>query len=198
MLLMMAGTCPIAILMGSAMLRRESPWGEWVVNWVITGVVSCAGGVTFFWLAASIWLFSWGPYPASWSGVSDYILGSMLGVALLSFGPVMAVAIASPDAALVSAPLSLLNPPAHPPPSVPSPNPPTVPLNPNPDSAQDGSSLDTGRKSTGPSHYRELFLERDPRVDLPESHTLVEREDRLIGRVAAGLNRPEPVLLGVT
>ncbi len=54
MLLMMAGTCPIAILMGSAMLRRESPWGEWVVNWVITGVVSCAGGVTFFWLAASI------------------------------------------------------------------------------------------------------------------------------------------------
>ena len=108
MLLMMAGTCPIAILMGSAMLRRESPWGEWVVNWVITGVVSCAGGVTFFWLAASIWLFSWGPYPASWSGVSDYILGSMLGVALLSFGPVMAVAIASPVAALVSAPLSLL------------------------------------------------------------------------------------------
>ena len=44
----MASTCLIATPLTSAMLKRELSSISWVVNWVISGVASCAGGVVIF------------------------------------------------------------------------------------------------------------------------------------------------------
>ena len=42
------GACMIATVLSSAILKRELTGLTWIVNWAITGVVSCVGGVGLF------------------------------------------------------------------------------------------------------------------------------------------------------
>ena len=108
----MVGTCPIATLLGSVLLKRELSSIRWIVHWVMTGVVSCIGGVAIFYLVLALWVVAQGSYPADpvervgYAGFT--ILVGMIGWFGLSLVFGIAIAIGSTVVALVSAPLSLL------------------------------------------------------------------------------------------
>lgn len=57
-IVMIVGTCPIAALLGRALLKPDLSSISWSVNWVITGVASSAGGVAIFWLVVLVWGFA--------------------------------------------------------------------------------------------------------------------------------------------
>ena len=103
-----ACTSLIATFLASVTLRRGLSSIRWTVNWIITGVASCTGAIASLYLALFFWWALQQPAPSSWSGVPDYVWDSILGLALVSMGPVMMAAIGSSFVALVSAPLSLL------------------------------------------------------------------------------------------
>ena len=107
-LMMMAGTCPIATLLGYALLKRELSPIRWIVNWVITGVASVMGGVAIFWLGFALWM-STQELPPAWSNpiyaVGIFLILLWLGASLY-FGVV--IAIESAVVAILSAPVSLL------------------------------------------------------------------------------------------
>ncbi len=103
-----ACTCLIATLLGSAMLKRELSSIRWVVNWVMTGIASCVGGVVIFYLTFLL-LAAWQwPYPSSWSDLPLSVAGLLLVLAWISLGPAIQVATGSTVVALLSAPLALL------------------------------------------------------------------------------------------
>ena len=103
-----AFTCPISTLMGVAMLKRQLPSLHWVANWVITGVASCVGTIGIIYLTLLFWVFVLAPPPSSLSNPVHMILGLLLGLALVSMGPLIEVGIGSLAVATVTAPLSLL------------------------------------------------------------------------------------------
>ena len=111
MLLMMVGTCPIAILLGSVMLTHELSSIRWIFNWVITGVASSTGGVAIFWLIAALLMMLQGLHPVAFSNLG-YVIGIIMWVIFsgvmgsLFFG--ILIAIESALVALLLAPLSLL------------------------------------------------------------------------------------------
>ncbi len=103
-----ACTSLIATFLANVMLRHGLSSIRWVFNWVITGVASCTGAIAILYLTL---FFRWAlqqPAPSSWSGVPDYIWDSILGLLLVSMGPVMMAFIGSTVVALVSAPVALI------------------------------------------------------------------------------------------
>ncbi len=50
LIVLMVVVCPIAALLGSALLKRELAARRWIVNWVITALASSAVGVAILWL----------------------------------------------------------------------------------------------------------------------------------------------------
>ena len=109
-----AGSLLIAILSGSALLNRKSSI-RWLVDWVVTGAASCAGGAAVFGLIVSVrWtvgLLEWMQTTQSYE--SPFILVGFALMGVLS-GGVAAVAFAvligtvSAMLALLLAPLALL------------------------------------------------------------------------------------------
>ena len=106
-----ACTCLIGTPMASAMLRRELSSIRWVVNWVITGVASCVGGIAIFYLALFFWVSLLLPTPFALSSPISFaesvLFGTLIG---LGFSLVIGtlIAIESAVVALLLAPLSLL------------------------------------------------------------------------------------------
>ena len=106
-----ACTCPITALLGSAILKRELSSIRWVVNWMITGVASCAGGVaifhmTGFFLVGLILPFN-STLPSPTYFVTSVLVAMLIGLGFaLIIGTV--IAIESAVVALLLAPLSLL------------------------------------------------------------------------------------------
>ena len=104
----MVFTCPIATLLGVAMLKRELSSVHWVANWVITGVASCVGTIGIIYLTFVFWAFVLTPPPSSFSNPIVFVGGFLLGLALISMGPLIEVGVGSLAVALVTAPLALL------------------------------------------------------------------------------------------
>ena len=115
LILYIACTCLVATLLSSALLKRELSSIRWVVNWVITGVLSCVGGLAVFYvvlpslIALYDLVFYWLPfYPRSWYSMPQLFVGIVFAWFwfVLALGP--KIAIASTMAALLSAPVSLV------------------------------------------------------------------------------------------
>ena len=111
MMLIMIGTCPIATLLGSALLKPGLSASSWIGNWVITGVASSVGGVAFFCLDYVLWRLWLGLPPQALSNLLTIIIGLMLTilaglVPFIIFG--ILISIESAAVALLLAPLSLL------------------------------------------------------------------------------------------
>ena len=110
-----AGSFLIAILLGSALLNRKSSSIRWLVDWVITGAASCAGGAAVFVLTLQVrWtvgLLEWLQTTRSYE--SPFILFGVALISVLSGGVVALVVavlmgIGSAMVALLLAPLALL------------------------------------------------------------------------------------------
>ena len=102
----------IALPLGSAMLKRELSTIRWVVNWMITGMASSAGGVAIFYP-----IFFFGdallrPTPLALSDpiffVADLLGGSLIIGLAFSLVVGTVIGIESAAVALLLAPLSLL------------------------------------------------------------------------------------------
>ena len=104
--------CLIALPLGGAMLKRELSSIRWVVNWMITGVASSAGGVAIFYP-----IFFFGdallrPTPLALSDpiffVADLLGGTLIIGLAFSLVVGTVIGIESAAVALLLAPLSLL------------------------------------------------------------------------------------------
>ena len=106
-----ACTCLIATPLCSVMLNRELSSIRWVVNWMITGVASCVGGVATFYLILILWLSLLRPTQFALSSPISFAENLLFGMLVaLGFSLVIGKLIAMESAvvALLLAPLSLL------------------------------------------------------------------------------------------
>ncbi len=110
-----AGSLLIATLLGSALLNRKSSSIRWLVDWVMTGAASCAGGAAVFVLILTVrrilGLLEWMQTMKSYESPA-FLFGAVIG-AFIAGGVValvyaVLIAIESAVVALVLAPLSLL------------------------------------------------------------------------------------------
>ncbi len=111
-LLVMAGTCPTATLLGSALLKPGLSARSWVGAWVQTGVLSSLVGVAIFWMAGTLLFLLFQGLPPAALTNPIYTLGSLAIatvaslVGFLIFG--VLIVVESAVVALVLAPLCLL------------------------------------------------------------------------------------------
>ena len=102
LIVVMVVVCPIAALLGSALLKRELAARRWIVNWVITALASSAVGVAILWLILLAWLFLSTP-----AAVEELVL-ALLALLLFPTGFGILIGIETAVVALLLAPLSLL------------------------------------------------------------------------------------------
>lgn len=106
-----ACACLIGTPVASAMLRQDLSSIRWVVNWVITGVASCVGGIAIFYPALTLWLSLFQPTHFALSSPMSFVANVLFATAIaLVFSLVIGIwiAIESAAVALVLAPVSLL------------------------------------------------------------------------------------------
>ncbi len=105
-----AGSFLIAILLGSALLNRKSSSIRWLVDWVITGAASCAGGAAVFVLILQVrWtveLLEW--MQARMWYEPGFFVGAVVGTALGRGLFALACAVLMGMVVLLLAPLALL------------------------------------------------------------------------------------------
>ncbi len=110
-----AGSFLIAILLGSALLNRKSSSIRWLVDWVITGAASCAGGAAVFELIVAVrWtvgLLEWLQTAKSYESpfiLFGFALGFVLSGGMVALVFAVLMGIVSAMVALSLAPLALL------------------------------------------------------------------------------------------
>ena len=112
-IIMMLGTCPIATLFGSALLKRDLAARRWIVNWVITAFASSAVGVVIFWLMLLVLGTLWAaaqhvPLFSNSTSTVERLVLVLLTFLLFPTGLGILIGFATGLVALMLAPLALL------------------------------------------------------------------------------------------